>query len=86
MTTPSSPVIVLTTEERLVRTETELEFIKESLSRISADVAEIKKAAHMGRGAWAVILRLGGFILVVLALYNWFWDHVLPHWASLTPK
>ena len=69
----------LSHDERLVRVETELEFIKNALLELRKDVSEIKEAAHMGKGAWAVVLRLGAFALAAIALLNWRGEHFWPH-------
>lgn len=68
-----------TDHDRLIILETKFDNQALVLSDIRADLAEIKKAAHMGRGAWAVILRLGAFTAALLTAFAWLYNNYWLH-------
>ncbi len=45
------------------------------LAAIADDVAEIKEAAHMGKGAWILLLKLGGVLTAIAVALAWVVDH-----------
>ena len=64
--------------DRLARLEQRVEGLDSWMKSIDAKLDEVREAAHMGQGAWAISLRLGGFILAVCAALAWLFDR-LPH-------
>lgn len=62
--------------DRLVRLETNYENLQIMMTKMAADVAEIKKFAYMGKGAWSLIIRIGAFVTVVGYGVAWLWEHV----------
>lgn len=72
--------VKMTPEERdrLVKVETKLESMDDWLRTIASDVGEIKKAAHMGSGAWWLLLRIGAVMVVIAGAFAWIFDR-LPH-------
>lgn len=62
--------------DRLTKVEAKLEGQEAWLRAIAADVSEIKEAAHMGRGAWVFILRLGAVVAALAAAAAWIFDHL----------
>jgi len=64
--------------DRLAKVEQKLESQDDWLRSIARDVGEIKEAAHMGRGAWLFLLRLGAVLTALAAAGAWIFDR-LPH-------
>lgn len=64
--------------DRLVKVETKLESMDDWLRTIATDVGDIKKAAHMGSGAWWLLLRIGAVLAAIAAAFAWVFDR-LPH-------
>lgn len=65
--------------DRLVRLERDFEHIKNSLDTIVQDVAEMKRAALMGKGALVVLMRIGAVLVVVGGWAMWGIDRFLAH-------
>jgi hypothetical protein len=63
--------------DRLRTVEVEVINMKVLLASIADDVTEIKEAAHMGKGAWILLLKLGGVLTAVAVAGAWVWDHVV---------
>jgi hypothetical protein len=57
--------------DRLRTVEVEQMNMKVILASIADDVAEIKEAAHMGKGAWLLLLKLGAVIAAIAAAVAW---------------
>ena len=64
--------------DRLARLEVEVAGLNAWLRSIDGKLDEVRAAAHMGKGAWAVSLRLGAFIIAVCGAFAWLFDR-LPH-------
>ena len=64
--------------DRLAKVETKVESQDDWLRSIAKDVSEIKEAAHMGRGAWLFLLRLGAVLTAMAAAAAWIFDRI-PH-------
>ena len=62
--------------DRLVTLEIELKAIKELLPNIARDVAAIKDATNMGKGAWIMLVKLGAVLLTVIGAVAWVADTV----------
>lgn len=62
--------------DRLAKVEQKLEGQADWLRSIARDVGEIKEAAHMGRGAWLFMLRLGTAMAAIAAVVAWIVDHL----------
>ncbi len=61
--------------DRLRTVEVEHLNMKVLLASIADDVAEIKEAAHMGKGAWILLLKLGGVLTAIAVALAWVVDH-----------
>jgi hypothetical protein len=57
--------------DRLRTVEVEQMNMKVILASIADDVAEIKEAAHMGKGAWLLLLKLGAVIAAIAGAVAW---------------
>jgi hypothetical protein len=66
----------MTAEERLARLEIQVENLKEDIQGIGKKVDELVKAAHMGRGAWWLLLRIGVVLATVAGAIAWLIDKV----------
>jgi hypothetical protein len=62
--------------DRLRTVEVEIKNFRELLAPIAKDVADIKAAAHMGKGAWILLLKLGGVVTALAVAISWVWDHL----------
>jgi hypothetical protein len=60
--------------DRLRTVEVEVMNMKVILASIADDVAEIKEAAHMGKGAWLLLLKLGAVLGAIVAAVAWMVD------------
>lgn len=66
----------MTAEERLAIVETEMKALKEAVSAMAADVAELKRLSTLGRGALMMLARIGLYIGAALAAFDWFIAHM----------
>lgn len=62
--------------DRLRTVEVEMTNMKVLLSSIADDVAEIREAASMGKGAWILLLKLGGVLTAIAVAIAWLVDHL----------
>lgn len=62
--------------DRLRTVEVEMTNMKVLLSSIADDVAEIREAASMGKGAWILLLKLGGVLTAIAVAVAWVVDHL----------
>src|SRR5579871_5622453 len=62
-------------EQRMTIAEEQRRQLKESVDRVEAKVDELLQAAAMGKGAWFVIVKIGGVIVIVGYLAMWLADH-----------
>jgi hypothetical protein len=68
----------MTAEERLARVETLVAEQKEDIRLLTEKVDRLLEAAHMGKGAWWLILRLGVVIAALVGAAAWLFDR-MPH-------
>jgi len=64
--------------DRLTRLEQRVEGLDAWMKSINTKLDELRTAAHMGAGAWWIILRLGAVLVSIAAALAWLFDH-LPH-------
>lgn len=64
--------------ERVAVLETKDANQDERLERIESKLDQLLTAANMGRGAWWLLLKLGGLLALVAAAVAWVWQHVKP--------
>lgn len=64
----------LSDRDRLIVLEVKMEGLEGTLRTMSVDLAAIKEAAHMGKGAWWLLLRLGAMIAAIFAAAGWLFD------------
>lgn len=62
--------------DRLTRTEVELSIVKEDLREIKESLAKLLTAAAMGRGAWWIILKIGGIGVLIVAAGGWVYEQL----------
>lgn len=62
--------------DRLTRLETEVAGMKQWLQSIDGKQDELLAAANMGKGAWWIILRIGGVLVVLGGAAAWLIDKV----------
>lgn len=60
--------------DRLARLEEKVAGIDDWLRSIHAEIRELNKAAHMGSGAWWLMLRLGAVLVALAAAGAWMFD------------
>lgn len=60
--------------DRLARLEQRVASMDDWLRSIHAELKELNKAAHMGKGAWWLMLRAGAVILAVATAGAWLFD------------
>lgn len=66
----------MTNEERIARLEVLWPELKEDIKSIDAKVDRLIEAAHMGRGAWWLLLRLGAMLVAIAGVAGWLFDKV----------
>lgn len=64
--------------DRLTRLEQRVEGLDAWMKSINAKLDEVRTAAHMGAGAWWIILRLGAVVVAISAVFAWLFDR-WPH-------
>jgi hypothetical protein len=62
--------------DRLRTVEVELINLKVVMASIADDVAVIREAASMGKGAWILLLKLGGMMAAIAVAIAWILDHL----------
>jgi len=50
--------------------------LEERLDDMSADLKMLVAAANMGKGAWWLLLKIGGLVAVVWMVFTWAVEHV----------
>ncbi len=60
--------------DRLAKVETKVEAIERMLSEMDGKLDTVVSAATFSRGALWAALKIGGFMLVVVAALGWAWD------------
>jgi len=65
-----------TPEERIAALEARMNGTDAWLKDIDAKLDSLVAAANMGRGAWWIILRIGGVLVVVGGAIGWVIDKV----------
>lgn len=63
--------------DRLTKVEQQFADLKEDVSKMDGKIDELLKTAHMGRGAWMFLLRLGAIVVALAAAASWAWDHIV---------
>lgn len=61
--------------DRMKALEVEMEGVKEWLKSMDGKLDEIRTAAHMGKGAWVMMLRMGAGMAAIAAAMAWLLDH-----------
>ena len=61
----------MTIEERIARLETRADATEKWLSSIDQKVDQLVAAANMGKGAWWLMLRIGGALVVLGGVVGW---------------
>lgn len=64
--------------DRLTRLEQRVEGLDAWMKSINTKLDEVRTAAHMGAGAWWIILRLGAVVVAISAAFAWLFDR-WPH-------
>lgn len=64
------------TEKDVGRLEGRVDGLEGRLQSIEEKVDRLLAAAHMGRGAWGAVLRIGGMLVMLAGAFAWIWDHI----------
>jgi hypothetical protein len=77
MPCPDPEIAIVTPEERdrLAKVEIEVRMLSGSLGEMNRKLDQLIAAANMGKGAWWLLLRLGGILVVLAAAAAWIVDH-----------
>lgn len=62
--------------DRLARLEQKVAGLDDWLRSIHSDIKELNKAAHMGKGAWWLIIRIGAVLAAFAGAGAWVIDHL----------
>jgi hypothetical protein len=62
--------------DRLARAEIEVRMLSRSLGEMNRKLDQLVAAANMGKGAWWLLLRLGGVLVVLAGVTGWVLDHL----------
>jgi hypothetical protein len=60
--------------DRLAKLEQKVTSLEDWLRSIHGELKELNKAAHMGKGAWWLILRIGAVLLALGTAGAWVFD------------
>lgn len=64
--------------ERVAVLETNAKAQDKKLEEIDKKLDRLLALANMGKGAWWMILKIGGFLSVLIGLAAWAWQHIHP--------
>lgn len=67
-----------TPEERLARLEAKHDSLEAWVKSMDAKLDQLLAASNMGKGAWKVIMWVGGILATLSAAGAWLWDHLAP--------
>lgn len=62
--------------DRLTRLEVKVETQEQKLGAMDTKLDQLLEAAAMGKGAWWIMLKIGGIGVLILGGIAWLWDHV----------
>jgi hypothetical protein len=62
--------------DRLARAEAEIRMLSRSLGEMNRKLDQLVAAANMGKGAWWLLLRLGGVLVVLVGATGWVLEHL----------
>lgn len=62
--------------DRLARVEIEVALLSRALADMNGKLDQLVAAANMGKGAWWLLLRLGGVLVVLAGAAAWALDHL----------
>jgi hypothetical protein len=66
--------------DRLAKAEQAIVDIRADTLATRNDVAELKAALNMGRGAWFAAVKIGAVLLMAVGALAWLWDRIkAPH-------
>lgn len=68
----------MTPEERLARLEARIDGNDKWLASIDAKVDQLVAVSNMGKGAWFLLLKIGGAVAAVAATLAWIVEK-MPH-------
>lgn len=60
--------------DRLVVLETEVEQMQSQLTSMDGKLDQLVTAANMGRGAWWLLLKIGGIVVAITTAGAWLYD------------
>lgn len=61
--------------ERVAVLEERLKNMGKNVADIDGKMDQLLQAAAMGRGAWILLLKLGGVVTAIAAVAGWLYDH-----------
>lgn len=62
--------------DRLRTVEVDLERLREWVAEDNKELQHLRAQANMGKGAWAVLVKIGAILIAVCAAFAWVWDHL----------
>lgn len=62
--------------DRLTRVEVEFSILKEDVAGMDAKLDRLLEAAAMGRGAWWIVLKVGGIGVLIITAIAWLWEQL----------
>ena len=65
--------------DRLTRLEVEVEQQRQQIGSMDTKLDRLLDAAAMGRGAWWIILKLGGLLVLIATGAAYAYDYVMRH-------
>jgi hypothetical protein len=78
-----TPEQLATTSASIASLSVELRYLKESTERLHSavdklggQVDRLEQAADLGKGAWWMALKLGGFLMLVASSAAWVYEHL----------
>lgn len=64
----------MTPEERLARIETRVDGLDKWLESVDGKVDQLIAVSNMGKGAWFLLLKIGGVLAAVSAAVVWIFE------------
>lgn len=62
--------------DRLARVEVEIDHAKKQLADMNGKLDQLLRAAAMGQGAWWLLLKIGGAIVLLIGAAGWLTDRL----------
>ena len=60
--------------DRIARLEQDYKNLREWVMADNAELQALRASANMGKGAWALLIKLGAVLVAIAGAFAWLWD------------